>query len=295
MVILSYKLSSYLKLLRLWQWLKNLLIIAPIILSDSLNFDGLVSAIILFFIFSLFVSANYILNDLSDISLDKNHPEKMYRPIASGEISKFQAIIVSLFLFIITTVTTYLYYEIEIVFLFFVYLSLALLYTKFLKFINFIDSIVISTLFLLRLLIGGVATNVEITIYLYTFTFFMSMFIVYLKKNSILNKKISSDNLFRETLFKQNNKFYFQNILYFLGILVNISLVLWGASLSDNLSSNKLFSIIGFIFIFIIITFRLIKNSSNGDLEDFVLGIFHDKISLILIFIVSVLFIYFYF
>ena len=86
MVTLGYKLNSYLKLFRVWQWSKNLLIIVPIILSDSFNYEKLINSVILFFIFSLFVSGNYILNDLNDINLDKNHPEKMYRPIASGEI-----------------------------------------------------------------------------------------------------------------------------------------------------------------------------------------------------------------
>ena len=295
MITLSYKLNSYLKLLRIWQWLKNLLIIVPIILSDTFDYEKLVSSIKLFFIFSLFVSGNYVLNDLSDISLDKNHPEKKNRPMASGDISKFQGIIVSLFLFITTTTTTYLYYDIEIVFLFLIYLCLALLYTKFLKFINFIDSIVISTLFLLRLFIGGVSSDVDITIYLYSFTFFMSMFIVYLKKNSIINKKIPNHNLFQQTLLRQNKKFSFLNILNFLGILVNICLVLWGASLSDNFSTNKLISMIGFVLLFLVITVRLIKNSSKGGLEDFVIGLFNDRILMLLISFVSVLFIYFYF
>ena len=295
MVTLGYKLNSYLKLFRVWQWSKNLLIIVPIILSDSFNYEKLINSVILFFIFSLFVSGNYILNDLNDINLDKNHPEKMYRPIASGEISKYQGLIISLILFIISTATAYLYYKIEIVFLFLIYLCIALLYTKFLKFINLIDSITISTLFLLRLLIGGFSSDVEITIYLYTFTFFMSMFIVYLKKNSILNKEISNQNFFQQKLLKQHKKFSFQKILYLLGILVNICLVIWGESISDNFTTSKYISMIGFAILFLLITFRLIKNSSEGGLEDFVLGLFNDKVMLVLTSIVSVLFIYFYF
>lgn len=295
MVKINDKLNSFLKLLRIWQWLKNLLIIVPIILSDTFDYEKLLSSIKLFFIFSLFVSGNYILNDLNDVNLDKNHPEKKYRPIASGDISKFQGKILSLFLFISTSIAAYLNYGVEVVFLFLIYLCIAVLYTKFLKFINFIDSFVISTLFLVRLVIGGVSSAVSITIYLYSFTFFISMFIVYLKKNSIINKEIINNNLFQQTLIEQNIKFSFLKILYFLGILVNTCLVLWGVSLWDNFSINNLSSLIGFVLLFLIISFKLIKKSSKGDLEDFVIGIFNDKIILLLLSFASILFSYFYF
>ena len=89
----------YFKLLRPWQWGKNLLIIIPIILSSSFSLDKLYQSIILFFLFSLIVSGNYILNDLSDVDLDRNHPEKKHRPIASGKINEGFAIRLSIFLF----------------------------------------------------------------------------------------------------------------------------------------------------------------------------------------------------
>ncbi|HAK12277.1 MAG TPA: hypothetical protein DCO78_10175, partial [Chitinophagaceae bacterium] len=43
--------------------------------------------------FSLMASAIYILNDLMDIEEDKLHPEKKFRPIPSGQISKTEAYI----------------------------------------------------------------------------------------------------------------------------------------------------------------------------------------------------------
>ena len=87
MSLLNSDYLVYLKLLRPWQWAKNFLIILPILLSDSFNIEELFYSISLFTLFSLFVSGNYILNDLNDIDLDRNHPEKKYRPIASGKIS----------------------------------------------------------------------------------------------------------------------------------------------------------------------------------------------------------------
>ena len=295
MSILNSNYLIYIKLLRPWQWAKNFFIIIPIILSDSLTIEKLFHSIGLFFLFSFFVSGNYILNDLSDINLDKNHPEKKYRPIASGAISKTLAKQISIFLFLSSILITYLYYEIEIVYLFLIYLLLALLYTKFFKFINLIDAILISLLFLIRLSIGGIAVQVNITIYLYLFTFFISMFIVYLKKNSILNKKFLEKNSFHVILKKQNDKFSFINILILLGFAANISLILWGINLTKIFSNNKLFSLITYNIIFVYITFRLIKNSKEAELEDFVFGIFKDKLLLKLLIVIISLFIYFYF
>jgi len=45
--------------------------------------------------FSLAASFGYILNDLSDIEIDKLHIKKKYRPIASGAVSKSTAYIIA--------------------------------------------------------------------------------------------------------------------------------------------------------------------------------------------------------
>ena len=45
--------------------------------------------------FSLICSSVYIINDLFDIEFDKLHPTKRFRPLAAGEVSKKQSIIIS--------------------------------------------------------------------------------------------------------------------------------------------------------------------------------------------------------
>ena len=289
------KYLSYLNALRPWQWTKNLLILVPLILSNTYSFEKLLYSLALFFLFSLFVSGNYILNDLSDIQLDKNHPEKKYRPIAAGDIAPHSAKKLSVFLLSVPGVITYLFYEIRVFYLFILYLGLAVFYTKYLKFINLIDAITISFLFIIRILIGGIAINIPITIYLYIFIFFMSMFIVYLKKNSILNKKLLKNNLFHKTLKMQNNKFPFKNILFLLGGLTNLSLFFWGFALMPIIKTDRLVALIFYNLIFLYITTRLVKRSNTAKLEDFVYGVVEDKILLILFPIILFLFIYFYF
>jgi 4-hydroxybenzoate polyprenyltransferase len=295
MRLLSSRNKSILKMLRPWQWAKNLLIIVPLLLSNNLILEKLLNSVMLFILFSLFVSGNYIMNDLNDVDLDKNHPEKRFRPIASGKVNKTTALIISFFLFFSSSFLTYVYYEIEIIYLFFLYLGLATIYTKKLKFINLIDSLTISGLFLIRIIIGGVAAKVAITNYLYVFILLASMFIVYLKKNSILNKDLLDNNSFHKVLKLQNHKFSFGKILYLLGTLVNISLILWGINSLEFKSLSQIFAFFGYNIIFIYITFLLIKNSNKAKLEDFVFGILEDRSLFRLLITTFFLFIYFYF
>ena len=289
----DYKL--YLKLLRPWQWAKNTLIIIPIVLSNSFGLDKFLDSIGIFFLFSFYVSGNYILNDLNDIDLDRNHPEKKYRPIASGEVSEKVAKRIAYFLLISSLLITFINYEVEIVYLYLIYLFIAMVYTKSLKFVNFIDSIAISTLFLIRLTIGGIVVNLDITIFLYIFTFFISMFIVYLKKNSILHKKLLDDNLFHKKLIDQNSKLNFKYILIMLGIATNLSLILWSMNLTKDFSNYKWIALIAYNVIFAYIIYRLINNSKKAELEDFVFGLFKDKVLIGLLVAILILFVYFYF
>ena len=133
----DYKL--YFKLLRPWQWAKNTLIIIPIVLSNSFGLYKFFDSIGIFFLFSFYVSGNYILNDLNDIDLDRNHPEKKYRPIASGEVSEKIAKRIAYSLLISSLLITFINYEVEIVYLYLIYLFIAVVYTKSLKFVNFIS------------------------------------------------------------------------------------------------------------------------------------------------------------
>src|SRR5437016_2693685 len=73
--------------LRPLQWLKNLLVLAPVLFSQNL-FDpvALTRSLLAFAAFCLISSSVYLLNDLKDREEDRLHPEKCHRPLASGEL-----------------------------------------------------------------------------------------------------------------------------------------------------------------------------------------------------------------
>ena len=286
---------AYLRVLRIWQWTKNLIIFVPVVLSKSLSFEIFYETLILFFLFSLFVSGTYIFNDIKDINLDSQHPEKSKRPIASKAISLSNAKRLGVALLTFSLIIVFLFFDYIIFFLFIGYLILTLLYTSFFKYINLLDSITISSLFIIRIFLGRQLNDTLITSDLLQFTFFMCIFIVYLKKNSIVNKNISKENKFFNKLVIQNRKLSFNFYLYFFGLLSNIFLILWGYQLYESFHDIKFFFLLVFFVIFAIFTFQLIKFSNNGKLEDFIFAIVKEKMLLYLTSSILFLFIYIYF
>ena len=69
------------------QWLKNTLLFVPLLTSHTWANPGHVAAAVLAFVaFSLVASSVYLINDMLDIRVDRRHPRKRERPIASGAV-----------------------------------------------------------------------------------------------------------------------------------------------------------------------------------------------------------------
>ena len=84
--------NSLLKLIRIRQWYKNVIIFLPLVFSfQFLISDSLIQTIFGFLVLCIVSSAIYILNDIKDVNADRNHPEKRNRPLAKGDISISQA------------------------------------------------------------------------------------------------------------------------------------------------------------------------------------------------------------
>lgn len=69
------------------QWVKNLLVFAPLVFTHEAGVDNAPGLAVLAFIaFCLASSSVYLLNDLVDREADRLHPKKQHRPIASGRL-----------------------------------------------------------------------------------------------------------------------------------------------------------------------------------------------------------------
>jgi 4-hydroxybenzoate polyprenyltransferase len=170
------------KLVRINNWIKNSFIFIPLFFSSELfDTSKLVDTFIVFIGFCLTTSFVYIINDIFDKDFDLNHPIKSKRPIASGIISiKFALFIGITFLFlgliIISSISISSFY----ISLFYVILNFA--YSLKLKQIAIIDFVVVSFGFVLRLLIGSMVSDIELTQWIVIMVFLLSLFIAIAKR-----------------------------------------------------------------------------------------------------------------
>jgi decaprenyl-phosphate phosphoribosyltransferase len=166
---------KYFKLLRPKHWIKNLFLFAAPFFGGSLfHEETVLMAFPAFIAFSLCASAAYIFNDIKDIEKDKLHSEKMKRPIASGSISRRNA---SIFAFSLMAPSFILSYKIAPAFFSYIllYLSIQVVYSLYLKNIALLDIFCIASGFVIRVLAGGTAFNVEVSHWLLLTMFMISI------------------------------------------------------------------------------------------------------------------------
>ena len=167
---------DYLRLIRIKQWLKNLFVFLPIFFAGKiLDLHLLLNSIVAFFSFSFIASSIYIINDYIDIEKDKMHPEKKNRPLAAGKIRINHAIIVFLFLVLASYFMGYLIHSWGVILIISVYFLMNLAYSFKLKQIAIVDVVIISLGFLLRIYMGGFATNLPISVWAILVTFFLAL------------------------------------------------------------------------------------------------------------------------
>ncbi|TGN27142.1 UbiA prenyltransferase family protein [Empedobacter tilapiae] len=155
---------NYLKLIRVNQWVKNLFVFLPIFFSGKLfEIDLFIESFYGFLIFSFVASSIYIINDYVDIEKDKKHPEKKNRPLASGKISKSNALTLFFVLIFITSLLIWFLGNKQVAILIAIYFFMNLAYSFKLKQIAILDVIIIATGFLLRVFVGGYMTGILVT------------------------------------------------------------------------------------------------------------------------------------
>ena len=167
--------KPYLKAMRLHQWLKNLLIFIPLLVSHKFS-EPLVSfqTVMAFFAFSLCASSVYLLNDLFDLPDDRLHPTKKKRPIAHGDIPmKHVLFLIPGLLFGAACLAIMLPPYLGLTLL--AYYGLTLLYSLYLKSFALLDVQVLASFYTLRLIAGAAVVQVAPSFWLLGFS--MSLFL----------------------------------------------------------------------------------------------------------------------
>ena len=192
---------------RPYQWIKNLIIFIPLISSQKYDMGSFILCTKGLIIFSLISSCGYIINDMFDEKYDKIHPIKKNRPLASGLLNKNTCIIFSIILFVIAIVFG-INENYKFTFILSIYILLSFFYSYFFKKIIIIDLIIISLLFLFRILAGTTILNVEISIYLLFFSqlFFLSLAGIKRLAETKISENLKNNKLPGRSYLKGNDK-----------------------------------------------------------------------------------------
>lgn len=162
--------KKYIKLLRIKHYIKNALILLPIMFGKQL-FDIAVLPDMLwsFMSFCAISSVVYIFNDLCDAEQDKKHPIKCLRPVASGEVPRKSAIAIMILMLIVCAVTNYFACGSNLFawILLAIYLLQNVLYSLKLKQIPILDIAILASGFLIRVFYGSAISGRAVSNWLY--------------------------------------------------------------------------------------------------------------------------------
>ncbi|AIF50592.1 decaprenyl-phosphate phosphoribosyltransferase [Pelosinus sp. UFO1] len=176
------KALPYLMVLRPKQWTKNLLVFAALIFSiKTVTIHMLLKAVVGFALFCILSSCVYILNDYMDREADSRHPEKKYRPIASGRLDPMRALAFGSVLLCCALGMAFLlkpWFSL----LLFGYFMINVAYSIKLKQIVIVDIMVIAFGFVLRAIGGGLVIDVSFTPWFLICTMLLALFLAISKR-----------------------------------------------------------------------------------------------------------------
>ena len=169
-------------LMRPHQYLKNMFIFLPLFFSLQITDIPLLGhTVMAFMAFSMTASGVYIVNDYFDMQDDRMHPVKQYRPLASGRISRNQAFVLAMFLFVAGFAMMGML-SFPAVAILFAYVLLNIAYTLSLKHLAVIDVTVIAIGFVLRIFVGTTVTGLDASMWIVVMTFLLALFLALAKR-----------------------------------------------------------------------------------------------------------------
>ncbi len=261
--------KHYIKLMRPKQWIKGFFVFAALIFARKFTeLDAIGWTSLLFVYFTIASSAIYVFNDLYDLEKDIHHPKKKNRPIASGRVSKRNAILLMVVLTVFCLLLGFNFnWKVNLIIL--LYLINNLFYTLKLKNSIIIDVMIISVGFLLRVVAGAFVLDVYISSWIIICTFFLSMLIA-------LGKRRSEMIFLEEAAAKHrgNLKMYSVKLLDYM-LIISVACTLMTYSLYAILEYSNQLILFTIIFVFYGVfryMFLLLKGDGSKSPEEIIIG-----------------------
>ncbi|MCE5314068.1 MAG: decaprenyl-phosphate phosphoribosyltransferase [Armatimonadota bacterium] len=257
----------YIQLARLRHWIKNVFVLAPLLFAGKFTDSrSIVDAALAFLAFGFAASAVYVLNDIRDAECDKKHPRKRNRPIASGAIGKTQALAYALALVLAAIIICFERCSWRVGYIVICYIALNVFYTFRGKDIQIVDAFCIACGFVLRVVGGAYAIEVEPTGWILVTTFFLSLFLGFGKRrNEIL--LLNADSAGHRRSLEGYQPWLLDNAIVSTGTVSIVSYALFTLDhdVIAKFGTDKLFLTIPFVAYGIYRYMHLLLKSSEGD------------------------------
>ena len=267
---------KYMKLMRLKHWIKNILIFFPLVFSGNLLVkEKCVKTILGFALFCLVSSAIYIVNDLRDIDSDRVHETKKNRPLASGAVSRIQAIV----LIVLLLGCVFLLGGDGVIYAA-LYLLANLLYSFGGKNIPIADVVILVTGYIIRLLYGGFLAGTGVSDWMLLTVMMASFFLGFGKRRG---EYIEYGEETRKSLRGYSRAFLDNSVNMFL----TLTIIFYSLTCLDKESGvarqgvNMLWTVPVVIIVCLRYTMRMESDDSQGG--DPVEIVMHDPVLILLI------------
>ena len=184
------------KALRVHQWVKNILLAVPLLAAHrALDSHAWMSIASAFFAFSFVASATYLVNDLLDLQSDRVHPQKRFRPLASGRMAIPTGVTLAVGFGSLGFGLSLVSLPTEFVVYLGIYVALTLAYSFDLKRRLLVDVLVLAILYTLRILAGGAAIGTAVSEWLLMFSLFIFMSLAFLKRMVELQGRLTAERV----------------------------------------------------------------------------------------------------
>lgn len=173
--------KTYLRAIRVHQWLKNILVFLPLLASHHISGQTILASLMAAVAFSLSASSAYLVNDLLDLSHDRKHATKRFRPMASGAMPLTHGVALAplLLLAALGLATAVSWWCLVVLG---VYYATTLAYSLYLKRRMLIDVFTLAGLYTLRILAGAAAIDLPPSPWLLSFSLFFFLALALVKR-----------------------------------------------------------------------------------------------------------------
>lgn len=207
--------KEIIRLIRPHQWIKNLVVLFPIFFGGALgHLESLYEGCITMIAFSFIASSIYCLNDIIDVEDDRRHPNKCNRPLASGRVSIAQGYAIMIVMVILSMVSLLFLPDkcVETTGVVGFYWVLNVAYCLFLKQHAIIDVCIVAFGFVLRILAGGIATDIRLSKWIVLMTFLLMLFLSFAKRRDDVLRMNETGEAPRKNTIRYNLTFINQAI-----------------------------------------------------------------------------------